>query len=62
MWPKSNHLAVFALDLKSTYEGKHIIIGLLSLANLAQEEPNILMFYFSCGQTKSRPNHVAQIP
>jgi hypothetical protein len=32
MWPKSNHIAVFALDLKSTYEGEHTIIGLLRLA------------------------------
>jgi hypothetical protein len=30
MWPKSNHIAVFALDLKSAYEGEHIIFGLLS--------------------------------
>jgi hypothetical protein len=32
MQPKSNHLAVFSLDLKSTYEGKYMIIGLLSQA------------------------------
>jgi hypothetical protein len=36
MCPKSNHIAVFALDLKSTYEGEHTISGLLSLANLTQ--------------------------
>jgi hypothetical protein len=36
MWPKSNNIAVFALDLKSTYEGEHMIFGLLSLANLSQ--------------------------
>jgi hypothetical protein len=35
MWPKSNHIVAFALDLKSTYEGEHMIFGLLSLANLA---------------------------
>jgi hypothetical protein len=34
MWLKSNHIAIFALDLKSTYEGEHMIFGLLSLANL----------------------------
>jgi hypothetical protein len=37
MWPKSNHIAAFALDLKSAYEGEHTIFGLLSLANLAQD-------------------------
>jgi hypothetical protein len=36
VWPKSNHIAVFALDLKSSYEGEHTSFGLLSLANLAQ--------------------------
>jgi hypothetical protein len=36
MWPKSNNIAVFSLDRKSTYEGEHLIFGLLSLANLAQ--------------------------
>jgi hypothetical protein len=28
---------VFALDLKSTYEGKYMIFGLLGLANIAQD-------------------------
>jgi hypothetical protein len=37
MWPKSNHIVAFALDLQSAYEGKHMIFGLLSLANLAQD-------------------------
>jgi hypothetical protein len=32
---KVQSLAVFALDLKSAYEGKHMIFGLLGLANLA---------------------------
>jgi hypothetical protein len=32
-WPKSNHIAVFALDLKSAYKGEHMTFGLLSLAN-----------------------------
>jgi hypothetical protein len=47
MWPKSNHLAVFALDLKSAYEGEHTIFGLLSLANLAQND--VFQFHpFTC--------------
>jgi hypothetical protein len=25
MWLKSNNIAAFALDLKSTYEGEHMI-------------------------------------
>jgi hypothetical protein len=29
-------LVVFTLDLKSTYEGEHMIFGLLGLANLTQ--------------------------
>jgi hypothetical protein len=43
MWPKSNHLAAFALDLNTTYELEHTIIGLLSLANLAQDD-DVLQF------------------
>jgi hypothetical protein len=43
MWPKSNHIAAFALDLKSAYEGEHRIFGLLSLANLAQND--VLQFH-----------------
>jgi hypothetical protein len=35
---KSNHIAAFALDLTSTYEGEHMIFGLLSLADLAQND------------------------
>jgi hypothetical protein len=47
MWPKSNHIAVFALDLKSTYEGEHMIFCLLSLANLTQND--VLQFHpFTC--------------
>jgi hypothetical protein len=38
MCPKSNHIAAFTLDLKSTYEGEHTIFGLLSLAKLAQDD------------------------
>jgi hypothetical protein len=43
MWSKSNHIAVFAQDLKSAYEGKHGIFGLLSLADLAQND--VLQFH-----------------
>jgi hypothetical protein len=38
MWPKSNNIAVFALDLESTYEEEHMIFGLLNLANLTQND------------------------
>jgi hypothetical protein len=31
-------MTAFALDLKSTYEGEHTIFGLLSLANLAEDD------------------------
>jgi hypothetical protein len=36
MWSKSDHIAAFALDLKSAYEGEHTIFGPLSLADLTQ--------------------------
>jgi hypothetical protein len=38
MWCKSNHIAAFALDLKSTYEGEHMIFGPQSLATIAQND------------------------
>jgi hypothetical protein len=38
MWPKPNNTAVFSLDLKSAYEGEYTTFGLLSLANLAQND------------------------
>jgi hypothetical protein len=38
MRPKSNHITAFSLDLKSAYEGEHMIFGLLRLANHAQNE------------------------
>jgi hypothetical protein len=38
MWPKSYNIAVFALDLKYAYEGQYTIFGLLSLADLAQND------------------------
>jgi hypothetical protein len=38
MWSQSNHIATFALDLKSTYEGEHTTFGLQSLADLAQND------------------------
>jgi hypothetical protein len=34
----SNNITVFVLDLKSAYEGEHMIFGLLSLANLTQND------------------------
>jgi hypothetical protein len=34
---------VFALDLKSSYEGEHTIFGLLGLANLTQDD--VLQFH-----------------
>jgi hypothetical protein len=43
MGPKSNPLVVFALGLKSAYEGEHTIFGLLSLANLTQND--VLQFH-----------------
>jgi hypothetical protein len=44
---RSNNIAVFALDLKSAYEGEYMIFGLLSLAKLAQDY--VLQFYpFTC--------------
>jgi hypothetical protein len=38
MWSKSNHIAAFALVLKSAYEGEHMSFGLLSLADLTQND------------------------
>jgi hypothetical protein len=38
MWSQSNHIAAFALDLKSAYEGEYTIFGLLSLADLSQND------------------------
>jgi hypothetical protein len=47
MWPKSNNTTAFALDLKYIYEGGHMIFGLLSLANLAQDD--VFQFHqFTC--------------
>jgi hypothetical protein len=43
MWPKFDHIAVFAVDLKSAYEGEHTNFGFLSLANLAQND--VLQFH-----------------
>jgi hypothetical protein len=40
---KSNPLVVFALDLMSTYEGEHMIFGLLGLTNLTQND--VLQFH-----------------
>jgi hypothetical protein len=40
---KPKNIAVFAQDLKSAYEGEHTIFGLLSLANLTQND--VLQFH-----------------
>jgi hypothetical protein len=43
----SNYISAFVLDLKSRYEGEHMTFGLLSLANLTQND--ILQFHpFTC--------------
>jgi hypothetical protein len=34
VWPKSNNIAAFVLDLKSAYEREHMIFGFLSLSTL----------------------------
>jgi hypothetical protein len=39
----SNSITAFVLGLKSTDEGEHMIFGLLSLANLAQDD--VLQFH-----------------
>jgi hypothetical protein len=39
----NNNIAVFALDLKTAYEGEHTIFVLLSLANHAQN--NVFQFH-----------------
>jgi hypothetical protein len=47
MWSQFNHIAAFALDLKSAYEGENTIFGLPSLADLAQND--VLQFHpFTC--------------
>jgi hypothetical protein len=33
MWPVSNNITAFVLGLKSTYQGEHMVVGLLSLTN-----------------------------
>jgi hypothetical protein len=35
--------SAFALDIKSAYKGEHTIFGLLSLANLAEDD--VLQFH-----------------
>jgi hypothetical protein len=35
VWPMSNNITAFVLDIESTYEGECVIFGLLSLANFA---------------------------
>jgi hypothetical protein len=47
LWSKSNNIAAFSLDLKSAYEEEHTIFGLLSLADLTQND--VLQFHlFIC--------------
>jgi hypothetical protein len=47
IWPKCNYIAVIALDLKSAYEGEYMIFGLLSQADLAQND--VIQFHsFTC--------------
>jgi hypothetical protein len=41
VWPKANNVTAFALYLKSTHEGEHMIFGLMSLAN-----PKVLIMYW----------------
>jgi hypothetical protein len=43
MWSKFNHIAVFALGIKPAYEGEHMIFGVLSPANLTQND--VLQLY-----------------
>jgi hypothetical protein len=44
---QANRTAIFALDLKSAYEEERTTFGLLSLANLAQND--VLQFHpFTC--------------
>jgi hypothetical protein len=38
MWPKSNNIAVFALDPKTVCERKHMMFGFLNVANLTQSK------------------------
>jgi hypothetical protein len=38
MWSNSNHIAAFALDLKSPNEGEYTIFGLLSLVDFTQND------------------------
>jgi hypothetical protein len=38
MRSKSNPIVVFVFDLMSTYEGEHMIFGLLGQANLTQND------------------------
>jgi hypothetical protein len=46
----SKKIAVFALYLKSAYEGELMIFGLLSLANLAQND--VLQFHYLLANNK----------
>jgi hypothetical protein len=51
MCSKSNPLVMFALDLMSAYEGKHMIFGLLGQANLTQNDILHFLLGSKCGKT-----------
>jgi hypothetical protein len=57
LWPKSNNITVFALDLKSAYEGEHMIFGLMSLANLAQDDSTLFLYPFPFNWYQSADRH-----
>jgi hypothetical protein len=44
LWSKSNHIAAFALDLKSAYEGEHMIYN--SSTSIISRELWILVCFF----------------
>jgi hypothetical protein len=61
IWSKSNHIAAFALDLMSACEGEHMIFGLLSLADLAQNDA--LQFHpFTCKWWNFLSSRLSKIP
>jgi hypothetical protein len=56
VWPMSNNITAFVLGLKSPYEVEHTIFGLLSLANLNQDD--VLQFHpFTCEWQDFIPLH-----
>jgi hypothetical protein len=61
MWLKSNHIAAFALDLKSTYEGEHMIFSLLRLANLTQNDLQLNGTFMNTGSYNNHTAHLKNI-